>query len=566
MRKRAWRKTSMRTLPIILMCSSHALASGVDTYRAPAHGEDMLEVERAHPATAHLEPFGRLSLSYAKDPLVLRNDDGTESSVIEHQAGAYGSVGMGLWDRAHVALLVPVHVQSGPGLGVNEMPGLALGDLGLDFRFAIFGRSDALELALATRVLAPTGSESGMVGDGSVSFAARAIASREFGQRGPLVTGSLGTNLRDGGEAVGTSSELLLGLAGSMPVRERWGVGCEGTLASQYDRFLSGKATPAGLLAGVLFREEVWVARLGAGPGVTPGVGSPDFRVVAMVGSAASSPTTPTPAAAHAADRDQDGIDDPYDACLADPEDVDGFQDEDGCPDKDDDADHVPDVSDVCPRVSEDLDSFADGDGCREDDNDGDGVIDRADRCPVEPEDFDSWLDEDGCPDADNDEDGILDPTDQCPSEKETVNGISDEDGCPDLLRVEHAEIRTLEPIYFERGRARVQERSLPLLDEMAAVIIARRDLGNIAIEGHTDDLGSDRFNMKLSQLRAEAVRTYLLERGVPGERIRAAGFGETRPLESNKTKEGRERNRRVEFRLTTESGVDAPMKGENNP
>lgn len=568
MRTRAWRSSNMRAVLIVALGSSHALAAGIDTYPAPAQGADLLEVERANPEVGHLEPFARLTLTYANDPLVLRREDGGETPIVAHQAGAYGSVGLGFWDRAHAALLVPVHTQSGEGLG-DEVPPLALGDLGLDLRYAFLQRQDPLELAIAARLLVPSGSEAGFVGDGGPSLAAKAVVSREFGDGGPLLTGSLGTHLRgsSGSSGLDTDSELLFALAALVPVAERWAVGGEATLASRFDRFFAGSATPAGVLAGVHYRKSSWVFRAGAGPGVTQGVGSPDFRVVAALGSVLGEPDPAAVAPAPVVDGDADGIPDERDACRADPEDPDGFEDEDGCPDLDDDADGVPDSADRCPRESEDKDSFEDEDGCPDADNDGDGVLDTVDRCPLEAEDKDSFEDDDGCPDADNDLDGVPDATDQCPNEKETPNGVSDEDGCPDLLRVEHAEIRTLEPIYFERGKARIQERSVPLLNELVAVIVARADLGNIAIEGHTDDIGSERNNLKLSQQRAEAVRSYLVAHGVPEARVSATGYGEARPLESNRTKEGRERNRRVEFRLVTEAGHSAQSsKGESSP
>jgi OOP family OmpA-OmpF porin len=125
-------------------------------------------------------------------------------------------------------------------------------------------------------------------------------------------------------------------------------------------------------------------------------------------------------------------------------------------------------------------------------------------------------------------------------------------------LRVEQEQIRTLEPIYFERGSDRLQARSLPLVKELAQVIAGREDLGVISIEGHTDNAGGEKSNLQLSQKRAESIKKVLIENGVPEARLVAAGFGEMRPIATNETREGREQNRRVEFRLVGAVGAGA--------
>jgi OmpA-OmpF porin, OOP family len=132
-------------------------------------------------------------------------------------------------------------------------------------------------------------------------------------------------------------------------------------------------------------------------------------------------------------DKDRDGIPDYKDKCPDEPEDYDGFQDDDGCPDPDNDGDGIPDKLDKCPDLAEDFDGFEDDDGCPDLDNDRDGIPDDKDECPDEPEDFDGYLDKDGCPDNDNDGDGIPDHLDKCPNQAEDFDGFEDDDGCPDL-------------------------------------------------------------------------------------------------------------------------------------
>ncbi len=134
-------------------------------------------------------------------------------------------------------------------------------------------------------------------------------------------------------------------------------------------------------------------------------------------------------------DRDGDGIPDRRDGCIDTPEDKDGFQDEDGCPDYDNDGDGIPDRLDLAPNQPEDYDGFEDQDGVPDLDNDGDGIPDIRDACPNQPEDFNGFLDLDGCPDGvlDRDGDGIPDSSDVCPDQPEDLDGFEDADGCPDL-------------------------------------------------------------------------------------------------------------------------------------
>lgn len=252
-------------------------------------------------------------------------------------------------------------------------------------------------------------------------------------------------------------------------------------------------------------------------------------------------------------DRDGDGLLDDDDSCPDDPEDLDGFEDEDGCPDTDNDQDGVPDLVDSCPNVAEDLDGFLDQDGCPDIDNDSDGIVDINDQCRDRPEDFDGFQDKDGCADEDNDEDGLLDDVDQCPNEAEDYDGDVDSDGCPEerkLVEVREERIQLNEKVHFETAKSEILPQSYPLLNEVAEVLLANQTI-RIRIEGHTDSRGSDRYNQQLSEERAASVRSYLIGRGVDAARIASQGFGEERPIEDNTTEAGRAANRRVEVHIT---------------
>jgi len=248
-------------------------------------------------------------------------------------------------------------------------------------------------------------------------------------------------------------------------------------------------------------------------------------------------------------DMDGDGIPDDIDQCPRVPEDRDGFQDADGCPDDDNDHDGITDKLDKCPNEPEDRDGFEDADGCPDPDNDHDGIPDQLDKCPNEPEDKDGFEDADGCPDPDNDKDGVPDVKDRCPNEP----GVAS-DGCPrkyNLVTVTENKIELQQTVFFEPNRAVIRRVSHPLLDEVAQALKDNSTL-NVEIQGHTDSQGRDKTNLKLSQRRADSVRNYLIKKGITSDRMTAKGYGATVPIADNRTTDGRAQNRRVEFVITS--------------
>lgn len=252
-------------------------------------------------------------------------------------------------------------------------------------------------------------------------------------------------------------------------------------------------------------------------------------------------------------DTDKDGLFDDEDGCPTEPEDKDSFQDQDGCPDPDNDSDGILDTPDQCPLVAEDIDKFQDEDGCPDEDNDKDGLADKIDGCPDDAEDKDGHQDDDGCPDADNDGDKVVDhptPDDKCPNEfAETV------DGCPQkyqLIVVTSEKIELKQTVFFDFNKAKIKPVSFAMLDEVALALKEHSTI-KVRIEGHTDSKGNDKFNKKLSQKRADAVRKYLIDKGVAGDRMEAKGYGEEVPIADNRTDEGRGQNRRVEFFIVSQ-------------
>ena len=244
-------------------------------------------------------------------------------------------------------------------------------------------------------------------------------------------------------------------------------------------------------------------------------------------------------------DCDGDGIIGKDDECWNKPEDFDGFEDEDGCPDVDNDGDGILDVDDMCPDDAEDFDGEDDEDGCPDVDMDGDGILDMDDKCPEKPEDFDGFEDADGCPDPDNDGDGVLDKLDKCPN---TPKGVEvDEHGC-EIKEIPPA--TAAEDIYpvgvlFPLNSSRLTAEARGTLDEMVVIMTNHPEL-LAEVTGHACDLGDDDYNMGLSERRAKAVIDYLAENGVDAERFLMEAFGETRPAFENVNEENRKKNRRV--------------------
>ena len=280
-------------------------------------------------------------------------------------------------------------------------------------------------------------------------------------------------------------------------------------------------------------------------------------------------------------DRDGDGIPDAVDKCPDAAEDYDGFEDADGCPDPDNDRDGVPDASDKCPNIPgpapdgcprapvgdrdgdgipddvdkcpdepEDMDGFQDADGCPDPDNDYDGILDVDDLCPNDPEDKDGFQDADGCPDPDNDHAGILDKDDKCPNEPETYNGFEDADGCPDRGRVTvtSTEMEILDQVYFEGDSAMIKPSSQPILDAVAATLQANPRIQLVEIQGHTDERGDAKHAMDVSTRRAQAVLAHLVGKGVDKQRLTAKGYGKTKPADRGHNEAAWAKNRRVIF------------------
>jgi outer membrane protein OmpA-like peptidoglycan-associated protein len=235
-------------------------------------------------------------------------------------------------------------------------------------------------------------------------------------------------------------------------------------------------------------------------------------------------------------DSDGDKIADYLDKCPNTPRGV--TVDNNGCP-VDSDKDGVADYVDRCPNTPAGV--RVDANGCPVD-TDGDKVADYLDKCPNTP--TGATVDANGCP-VDSDGDGVFDGLDTCPGTK--AGAQVDAAGCPRIFEEGKTTI-TLEGVTFATGTARLTPASRPALDKAAETIAVNASI-RIEVGGHTDNVGRPANNLRLSQQRAEAVRAYLITKGVKADRLVAKGFGGTQPIADNKTAAGRAKNRRVELK-----------------
>ncbi len=245
-------------------------------------------------------------------------------------------------------------------------------------------------------------------------------------------------------------------------------------------------------------------------------------------------------------DTDGDGVADYLDKCPNTPAEARGYIDANGCP-ADTDGDGVVDYLDKCPNTPAEARGLVDEDGCLLD-TDGDGVEDYLDKCPNTPAEAHGYIDAHGC-ELDTDGDGMVDWKDQCP----TIAGDVENNGCPVVKR----EVRTLlqkamKGIQFDTGTDHIKKSSYTMLNQIAE-IFKENPIYKVEIQGHTDNVGKPSINFRLSEERANAVRDYLIDQGVPAQQLTAKGYGDTMPIADNKTSKGRAQNRRVEFSISFE-------------
>lgn len=473
----------------LLIASGLATLAPVDA-RAQAI-EDEFTVQRFNPAPGPRNFFttrgartdgqmawsAGLFVNYAYKPFVVRScesetncDDPNavrpqDIRVVENMVTADALASLSPIPRLQLGLRVPVTFVKGQGIdddGTAPEGGLeafGMGDIELEAKGRLHGEiTDPFVVGAALFGTAPMGTltaESNYIGDATPTVGLRGIFD---GSAGPLSVGGNLAGVYRGTGRVGSTElgpEFRYGVAGGFKVSPVLRIVLDGFGST---KFSSKNGTNSLEVDGgiqVFPLGSPIVIHAGAGTGLIQGVGVPAVR--GFLGFMV---------VAEAKDQDQDGIFDESDQCPTEPEDKDGIEDSDGCPDGDDDGDAIRDDADKCPKQPEDMDGVEDTDGCPDPDNDkdgipdnndscrdkpetkngfkdedgcpdepdkdGDGVPDARDKCVDGPEDTDGHEDTDGCPDPDNDQDGVPDNGDECIDQPETKNGFKDEDGCPD--------------------------------------------------------------------------------------------------------------------------------------
>jgi outer membrane protein OmpA-like peptidoglycan-associated protein len=513
--------------------------------------------------------YGMLSLGYTHNPL--RNTSATFSdsaandmdNLVQGQFMTYLNVGTEVsgWFGFNISQPISAYTIYGNSPDINnfnanrDLPIFNVGDhFGLhdtrvDLRVKAYQSNDRkTRFGVGTAIFLPTGNSAGaLAGDDATTAYLYLAAEHQFD--GWMLAGNIGPHFRpfrglqsnsNPDNVLSIGNELRWSFGAYVPLRsdtvrlglELWGTtGIESL--DQGSTFLASQNTDVEWMAQgkmKLDKKGQWWAQGGLGTRIfTNGYGSPDLRVLASVGYWFTLKDKAPPSEAPKYNFENSKVEKEADR----------------------DGDGYPDSIDKCPDIKEDKRQPNPTDGCPADaDRDGDGIPDSADACPDVKEDKDGVADSDGCPEDDADSDGIADGKDKCPMNPGLESKIAEKNGCPSLTRFnDDGEIQLLEPIQFDTGKATIKPVSFPILDEVVALMKARKDL-KVGVYGHTDSVGSDAMNLTLSKNRAAACMKYLVEHGISSGRLQSEGYGETKPLTTNDTAEGRAKNRRTEFKV----------------
>lgn len=542
-------------------------------------------------------------LNYAKDPLILRDESGSRISdpailsrigradLIGHQLGADLVAGIGFFDWFNLSLAIPMTLYQDGGFpnmtdfSPNEgrsTSGAFFSDMKVALKFrALQEKKHFVTLGVQLVLGLPTGNKDNFNGEDTVSFGIRLLASRRisivhlafnFGYRFLPETKFLDQQV---------SHQFTYSLAASVNIiKNRLDLIADLAGATEFTGNVSPEGVPfEALLGGRIYpwKYTDLAINVGLGFSIAPGYGSPQFRLFAGV--------TWSP---KVHDKDKDGVFDDKDRCPS----VRGPKENQGCPWPDTDSDGLKDNVDKCPKKvgpkenkgcpwpDTDKDGLTDNidkcpkkagpqanKGCPWPDTDKDGLHDKIDLCPKKkgPKAFK------GCPDTDKD--GLHDKVDKCPTQKGTkqMEGCPDTDkdglhdkvdqcptqwgpkenkGCPVALIIKKNRrlvIDIKDKIYFKTGKATILSKSYYVIDNVIRILNRYPKL-RVRVEGHTDNVGGYRTNLRLSRRRARAVREYMRKKGISRRRLRFRGYGYRKPISTNRTKTGRAKNRRVEF------------------
>jgi outer membrane protein OmpA-like peptidoglycan-associated protein len=557
----------------------------LDRLEVPGAPDDGLVLFRPQ-TNEHNIIYAQLGLGLAIDPLRTQNITSnrttlaaSDRNVVTSQWSTYISSGFELFDRATVGFTFPIAWgesgnyprYSAAQFGSSAVTafstgGPAVGDLRLDARYTFFRSEDrAWAFGGQLGVFVPTGqgSSTNFGGDGPNLELLPMLTGEWTPKHFVTLVANTGVHLRQSNaindptghsgpaDGLGIGYEWRWAVGALLPIAKgKYRVGA--TIFGQTGLSNDGVTGPTiftkqntpiewnieGRMRLPMAGWEHWYTGVGAGSFLANGYGAPDFRIVALIGTyftlEDTNPNSPDARMriresirSSMKDTDGDGIPDDVDACPTEPEDH-----------KD------PDPNDGCPAPS---------------DRDGDGIPDQYDKCPDVPEDKDGIDDQDGCPEDDADSDGIPDAKDACPKEPGQPDPDPKKNGCPKFIHLEGSTVRVLQQVHFATGSATILPDSFPMLTEIVQLLKATPAIKKMMIEGHTDNRGAADMNLDLSKRRAASVRAWLVQHGIDGGRLDSEGYGLTRPIQSNDTDAGRQSNRRVEFKITSEDTGGLP-------
>jgi OmpA-OmpF porin, OOP family len=565
----------LSALSVSRLAAAQSAGFSLDRFQPAERGSDWFAAD-----SLDLRGSGRLLLGATGDwgykPLVFYAQNGDErTAVVRNQFFAHLGADVLIADRLRLGVNVPVAVyQSGDSatLGTTtyrSSNATTVGDLRFAADLRLLGEyRGPVEFAAGVAVYLPTGSQAAFTGDGKVRLAPRLLLAGEVGAF--VYAGQVGFLYRanDAGFAgAAMGNEVFVTAAAGLRVAdERLVLGPElygSTNVTSGSAFFARRTSPFEVLFGAhyLATRDVRVGA-GFGPGLTRGLGAPEFRGLFSL-EYAPAITEPVAEKPPELDRDHDGILDAVDACP----DVPGVKTDDpstnGCPPpKDRDKDGILDAEDACPDDPGVRTDDPKTNGCpKPKDRDQDGVLDADDACPDDPGVKSDDPKANGCPPPkDRDKDGILDEQDACPDAPGPANPDPTKNGCPEA-RVESGQIKILERVEFENNSAKIRPESDRVLNAVLEVLTAHPEFGKLGVQGHTDSHGAAAYNKRLSEQRAASVMKWLVQHGVARARLSAQGFGLERPIDTNDTEAGRQNNRRVEFHILEVDGkaVETP-------
>ena len=438
-------------------------------------------------------------MSFASDPLVLDTSPNSNVSIQDRATFVLGAV-YAFGDRFEGGASLPLYLQSGQNLnsplmfGEPAASGGARGDFALHAKARVWEHvgpnGDLVTTGASVTLALPTATDQEFAGTSKPSVRALGLATFNRGRLFATANAGAVIRARSQWHDIDQGSGFVWGVGAGARLLDDLSIDAEifGELdpSGLHDAPAAGEAmgpattlAPIEALVGAHYQlERRFNVAIAFGRGVTSELGAPAWRGVFALTFAPAAATSV--GVKHvAADSDHDGVPDDVDRCPDQPEDRDGFQDEDGCPDPDNDNDGIPDVNDKCPN---------------------------------EPEDKDGFEDENGCPDPDNDRDGILDTFDHCPNEPETINGVEDEDGCPDvgppgLVTVERDHLEVGEPIQFTAS-GKIAPASFNVLGQLGATLRAHTELLQLRVVAH------------VHETHATTIVDWLVQYGIARDRL----------------------------------------------